>query len=72
MRSFDREVSENPAIRLLGFLDKHFVRMSRGGLLLGTGNSVKDSKTMTAVGSIEDQVLVRYVQAWKGCGSLKP
>jgi hypothetical protein len=34
MRSFDRKVSVNPAIKLLGFLDEHFVRMSRGGLFL--------------------------------------
>ncbi|KAL2027587.1 hypothetical protein VTO58DRAFT_110275 [Aureobasidium pullulans] len=59
VRSFDGKVSENLAIKLLGFLDKRFVRMSCGGLSLGTEISGKD--LMAAVGPVKDQVIRRYI-----------
>ncbi|KAG9764092.1 hypothetical protein KCU73_g1117, partial [Aureobasidium melanogenum] len=63
--------SENPASKLLEFLDKNFTRMSCGGLVLETIHSVHDSKTLAAAGPINDQVARRYLEAWMDCGYLK-
>jgi hypothetical protein len=65
VRSYSGKTIENPAIRLLGFLDENFVRMSCGGLLLSTEHSVRDSGIMAAVGPVEDQVVRKYFKTWQ-------
>jgi acyl transferase domain-containing protein/nucleoside-diphosphate-sugar epimerase/acyl carrier protein len=57
--------SDNPAIKLIDFLDDNFIRMSCGGLLLSTANSTKHSKTMRAVGPIADEAVRLFVKSWK-------
>jgi len=56
---------DNPAAKLIDFLDENFVRMSCGGLLLDTAKTREHSKTLAAVGPVSDEVARKFVQAWK-------
>ncbi|KAF2151287.1 putative polyketide synthase [Myriangium duriaei CBS 260.36] len=71
VKDYGGNAVNNPAIKLLGFLDENFVRMSCGGLLLGTEHCVADSRTLARVGPVNDEVARRYIQAWKESGFLK-
>lgn len=71
VRQYTGKPSENPASKLLGFLDKNFIQVSCGGLILETINSVHDSQTLTAAGPVSDRVAQRYLEAWMDCGYLK-
>ncbi|KAK9799873.1 putative Polyketide synthase [Seiridium cardinale] len=62
---------DNPAARLIDFLDDNFVRMSCGGMLLGTEHSCEHSATLAAVGPVSDETVGRYIQSWKTSGFLK-
>jgi len=62
---------DNPAAKLLAFLDHNFVRMSCGGLLLDTTKSREHSKTLSSVGPVSADVARKYVQAWKDMGFLR-
>ena len=61
---------DNPAGRLIDFLDDHFLRMSCGGLLLDTTNTRKHSKTLAAQGPVGADVIRRYIESWKKMGFL--
>ncbi|KAI0842739.1 hypothetical protein F5Y06DRAFT_304448 [Hypoxylon sp. FL0890] len=62
--------TENPAARLIDFLDYNFERMSCGGLILDTTKVKEHSKTMAAEGPVTAEVARRYVAAWKKTGFL--
>jgi acyl transferase domain-containing protein/thioester reductase-like protein/SAM-dependent methyltransferase/acyl carrier protein len=62
--------SENPAIRLVHFLDADYERMSCGGLILDTTKTQEHSKTMAALGPVTPTAAERYVKAWKEMGFL--
>ncbi|KAL4745839.1 hypothetical protein BDW72DRAFT_210967 [Aspergillus terricola var. indicus] len=62
--------TENPAARLVDFLDDHFERMSCGGLVLDTSKAKEHSATMAEVGPVGADLARLYVQAWKGMGYL--
>ncbi|RDW93938.1 uncharacterized protein DSM5745_01260 [Aspergillus mulundensis] len=62
--------TDNPAGRLIGFLDHHFLRMSCGGLLLDTTRTREHSPTLAAQGPVSGEVARKYVQAWKATGFL--
>lgn len=62
--------SENPAIRLVHFLDADYERMSCGGLILDTTKTQEHSKTMAALGPVTPTTAERYVKAWKEMGFL--
>jgi thioester reductase-like protein len=62
--------SENPAIRLVHFLDADYERMSCGGLILDTTKTKEHSKTMAALGPVTPAAAERYVKAWKEMGFL--
>ncbi|KAL5002550.1 hypothetical protein BDV10DRAFT_181277 [Aspergillus recurvatus] len=62
--------TENPAARLVDFLDDHFERMSCGGLVLDTGKAKEHSVTMAGVGPVGAELARLYVQAWKAMGYL--
>lgn len=64
--------TDNPAGRLIDFLDGHFERMSCGGLLLDTSHSREHSKTLAAQGPVSAEVARKYVRAWKEMGFLHP
>ena len=71
VRNFPGSVElDNPAAKLIEFLDGNFARMSCGGLLLDTANSRERSKTMANVGPVSEEVTKRYVAAWKDMGFL--
>lgn len=61
---------DNPAARLIDFLEFHFRRMSCGGLLLGLSKACKDSPALAAVGPITEDVVRKYVSSWKAMGFL--
>ncbi|KAJ6119125.1 hypothetical protein N7523_003405 [Penicillium sp. IBT 18751x] len=62
--------TENPAARLIDFLDDHFERMSCGGLVLDTSKAQEHSQTMSSVGPVKPEVTRLYVAAWKRMGYL--
>ena len=70
VRNFPGSVEDNPAAKLIEFLDGNFIRMSCGGLLLDTVKSRKHSKTLAAVGPVSEDVAKSYIDAWKMIGFL--
>ncbi len=62
--------TDNPAARLIDFLDSNFEHMSCGGLILDTVKSKEHSCTMAAMGPIDVEVARRYIAAWKKMGYL--
>ena len=71
VRNFPGSVElDNPAAKLIEFLDGNFIRMSCGGLLLDTANSREHSRTMANVGPVSSEVARKYVEAWKNMGFL--
>ncbi|KAH8594185.1 hypothetical protein B0O99DRAFT_687826 [Bisporella sp. PMI_857] len=63
--------TENPAVRLIDFLDNHFERMSCGGLILDTTKTQEHSQTMASTGPVSPEIARRYVAAWNKMGYLK-
>ena len=62
--------TENPAGRLVDFLDRHFVRMSCGGLILETEKSTEHSRTLRELGPVGDDLVRKYIRSWKEMGFL--
>lgn len=60
----------NPAAKLIDFLDDNFTRMSCGGLLLETKHTEEHSKTLQAVGPIDNETVLKFVDTWKKSGFL--
>ncbi|EKG11419.1 Beta-ketoacyl synthase [Macrophomina phaseolina MS6] len=60
----------NPAAKLVDFLEADFERMSCGGVLLETERSREHSPTMRAVGPVSEEVVARYISAWREVGFL--
>jgi acyl transferase domain-containing protein/nucleoside-diphosphate-sugar epimerase/acyl carrier protein/SAM-dependent methyltransferase len=71
VRRFPGSEVDNPAVRLIDFLDDNFLRMSCGGLLLDTTKSREHSPTLAAVGPVSGDVARRYVKAWRDMGFLQ-
>ena len=61
---------DNPAGRLVDFLDGHFVRMSCGGLVMETVKSREHSPTLRATGPVSDDLVRKYIRSWKEMGFL--
>jgi thioester reductase-like protein/SAM-dependent methyltransferase len=62
--------TENPAARLVDFLEHHFERMSCGGLILDTTLAQQHSRTMAELGPVSPDVARHFVAAWKSMGFL--
>ncbi|KAK3381180.1 polyketide synthase [Podospora didyma] len=62
--------TDNPAARLIDFLDFHFRRMSCGGLLMDLTKACHDSPALAAVGPVTQDVVDKYVASWKAMGFL--
>lgn len=62
--------TENPAVRLVDFLEYHFERMSCGGLILDTQNAKQHSDIMVKEGPVSAEVAQLYVASWKEMGFL--
>lgn len=66
VRDFPGLVQEdNPAAKLIEFLDDNFERMSCGGLLLQTIRSREHSRHLVSTGPVSDDVARKFIQAWK-------
>lgn len=63
--------TENPAIQLLHFLEDHHERMNCGGLIMATRRTRAHSNTLAALGPVSDELVRKYVEAWKDIGFLK-
>ena len=61
---------DNPAFKLVEFLDGNFLRMSCGGLLLDTTRAEAHSSTLASVGPVSDEIALGYIQYWKKVGFL--
>jgi len=71
VRNFPGSVElDNPAAKLIEFLDSNFIRMSCGGLLLDTAKGREHSSTLANVTPVSENVARRYIQAWKDVGFL--
>ncbi|KAI1452552.1 hypothetical protein F4805DRAFT_462631 [Annulohypoxylon moriforme] len=62
--------TENPSLKLVDFLDKHFVHMSCGGIILGTAKTRERSSTLAAQSPVCADTARRYLRAWKKIGFL--
>ena len=66
VRDFPGLVQEdNPAAKLIEFLDDNFERMSCGGLLLQTIQSRAHSQHLANTGPVSDDVARKFVKSWK-------
>lgn len=63
--------TENPAARVVDFLEGHFERMSCGGIILDTQKAKEHSQTMAAQGPVSAEVARSFVAAWKTMGFLE-
>lgn len=60
----------NPAYLMVDFLEKHFLRMSCGGLLMGTANAREHSATLATMEPVSERLIRLYVRSWKSTGFL--
>ena len=65
VRQFSGPEVDNPAARLVDFLDQHFVRMSCGKLILSTAHSTEHSKTLRSGTPVSGKLVKRYIRKWK-------
>lgn len=63
---------ENPAGRLVDFLEQNLERLSCSGLVLDTTKTQEHSATMRALKPISSEVARGYIRAWKKMGFLAP
>lgn len=61
---------ENPAVRLIDWLEENFEKMSCGGMVLDTARAREHSRTMAMEGPVTADVARGYVGAWKEMGVL--
>lgn len=57
--------TDNPAAKLVDFLEYNFERMSCGGLILDTARTQEHSRTMASLGPVSFHTARKYVSAWK-------
>ncbi|KAI1778853.1 putative polyketide synthase [Hypoxylon cercidicola] len=62
--------TENPAGRLVDFLEQNFERLSCGGLVLDTTKAQEHSAAMRALTPVSAEVAKGYIRAWKEMGFL--
>lgn len=62
---------DNPAGKLVDFLDDHFLRMSCGGLILDTKKACEHSTSLAATGPVSAEVVRKYIKAWEDMGFLR-
>lgn len=61
---------ENPALKLVDFLEQDFERMSCGGIILDTSKAKQHSPTLAAQGPVSVELARRYIRAWRVEGFL--
>ncbi|KAK3367533.1 hypothetical protein B0H63DRAFT_535507 [Podospora didyma] len=70
VRTFTGSVEDNPAARLIDFLDDNFIRMSCGGMLLETKRACEHSPSLKNQGPVSDETIKKYLGWWKQKGFL--
>lgn len=70
VRSFPGTVQDNPAARLISFLDENFIRMSCGGMLLDTTKTCEHSPSLRNQGPVGERAIQQYLDWWKRKGFL--
>ncbi|KAI0469720.1 hypothetical protein GGR56DRAFT_686841 [Xylariaceae sp. FL0804] len=70
VKMFPGSAEDNPAARLIDFLDDNFLRMSCGGLLLDTAEACKHSPTLRSTGPVSDDIIRAYIRSWRARGFL--
>ena len=70
VRRFPGSPSDNPAGQLIEFFSNHFIRMSCGDLILDTKNSRRHSETLRTRGPVSEELVRKYISAWKKTGFL--
>ncbi|GAW13921.1 hypothetical protein ANO14919_033130 [Xylariales sp. No.14919] len=63
--------AENPAKRVMQFLEHDFLRMACGGLVLGTEKAVRVSESLGRAEPISQSTVKRYVDKWRSMEFLK-
>ncbi|KAF3771157.1 hypothetical protein M406DRAFT_59909 [Cryphonectria parasitica EP155] len=71
VRSHPGSVEDNPAVGLVDFLGRHFIRMSCGDLVLDTVHAREHSETLRNVRSVSHEQVAKYVESWKRTGFLR-
>lgn len=61
----------NPAYLLVDFLVDNFIRMSCGGLLLGTAKAREHSPTLARLGALSETLVTKFILRWKEVGFLR-
>ena len=61
---------DNPAAKAIDFFEHKFEHMSCGGVTLATDKAREHSPTLRAVQPVSDELIRKYVQAWKSSGFL--
>ncbi|KIK56246.1 hypothetical protein GYMLUDRAFT_76195 [Collybiopsis luxurians FD-317 M1] len=59
--------SYNFALKVMPFLEKDFIRMASGTIVLGMTGSKSDSPTLLKSTSVDEKHLQEYVSHWKQC-----
>ncbi|KAG2419399.1 hypothetical protein HFD88_004195 [Aspergillus terreus] len=70
VRQFGNE-PENPAVRIIDFLETNFERMSCGGLVLDTTHSLEHSATLRHREPVPMELVRKYIRAWQEMGFLR-
>lgn len=70
VRTFPGPVDDNPAARLVDFLDDNFVSRNIPPQLILTKNSCEHSATMRSVRAVSQETVKRYLECWKLKGFL--
>ncbi|KAI1074642.1 putative polyketide synthase [Whalleya microplaca] len=60
----------NPGHLLVDFLETNFIRISCGGLLMGTAKAREHSSTLAKLGPVSEHLIKSYVSSWKQMGFL--
>ncbi|KAF8625926.1 hypothetical protein AX17_006652 [Amanita inopinata Kibby_2008] len=70
VRGLGSDTRRNPAYPLIPFLEKDFLRLATGGVVLDTTMSVRDSVTMASSVALERRYLEQYVTYWQAVGAI--
>lgn len=70
VRRFRSSINDNPALQLVGFFDTYFIPMSCGGLVLDVSKTREYCETLRTIGPIDDDLMMKYITAWKQSGFL--
>ncbi|KAH0494010.1 hypothetical protein TgHK011_000646 [Trichoderma gracile] len=62
---------DNPSAKAMDFFEHKFKHMSCGGVTMATDHALEHSETLRAVQPVSDELVRKYIQAWKESGFLR-